>query len=127
MVLPNGSEPQSLGQLTPNGAETSTQLEISDYETQFIPKEGDEDNLWAVEKILAEKGNRYLLKWSGTDSNGKPWDDSWVPKEDVTDDLIAEWKLQKALERKKKGSRRSKLLILYFVYYYFISAKKRMI
>ena len=99
------------GRLTPYGAETSTQL--SDYETQFIPKEGDEENLWAVERILAEKGNRYLLRWSGTDSNGKPWDDSWVPKVDVTDDLIAEWKLQKAREKKKKAARRSELTLYY--------------
>lgn len=81
-----------------------TSLEIDDEEggTQFLPKENDEETLWDVEAILQERGNRYFLKWGGTDEHGKPWPNSWVPKYDVTDDLILEWKKKKKEQRKAR-------------------------
>lgn len=69
------------------------------YETQFIPQSDDDEKLWAVEEILAEKGKKYLLRWAGTDEDGKPWPNSWVPKYDVTNDLITQWK---ELKKKRK-------------------------
>lgn len=72
--------------------------------TQFIPGDDDDEQLWDVEKILNEKKGQYLIRWKGFDENGKPWDDSWVPKCDVTDDLISEWK---ALKKEREERRRS--------------------
>ena len=87
------------------------EVELSGYETQFIPQSDDDEQLWAVEEILDEKGRKYLLKWAGTDDNGKPWPNSWVPKHDVTNDLITQWKelkkkrkLEKEMKRKRKQS-----------------------
>jgi hypothetical protein len=79
------------------------------YETQFIPQSDDDEKLWAVEEILAEKGKKYLLRWAGTDKDGKPWPNSWVLKYDVTNDLITQWKelkqkrkLEKELKKKQR-------------------------
>ena len=91
-------------------------MDDSEFETQgFEPHEDDSDQLWDVETILEEKNNgRYLLvKWLGTDERGKPWENSWVPREDVTDDLVQEWKKKKKAKRaersrKKKEQRQRK-------------------
>ena len=89
------------------------EVELSGYETQFIPQSDDDEKLWSVEEILQEKGNRYLLKWAGVDDNGKPWPNSWVPKHDVTNDLIVQWKELKKQRKQdkesKKKSRRDRL------------------
>ncbi|KAI5120075.1 hypothetical protein M0805_002636 [Coniferiporia weirii] len=75
----------------------------TEYETQgFEPKEEDSDDLWDVVEILAEKSRTYLIKWAGADPEGNPWPDSWVPRQDVTDDLVSEWKAKKAAKRKIK-------------------------
>lgn len=72
------------------------------YETQFEPHSDDEETLYNVEKILDERGNKFLVQWEGTDpQTGKKWPPDWVPKTDCTDDLIAEWK--QAKERRKRG------------------------
>ena len=82
---------------------------MSDIEnTQFIPADDDEEQLWDVEKILNEKSGRYLIKWKGTDGNGKPWEDSWVPKHDVTDDLIKDWKRRKREKEEKQAISKAK-------------------
>ncbi|CAE7229742.1 unnamed protein product [Rhizoctonia solani] len=80
-----------------------SQYPISSYETQFEAHSDDEENLYNVEKILAEKGNKYLIQWEGIDpTTGEKWAPDWVPKTDCTDDLIADWKREKA-EKKQKG------------------------
>ncbi|THG98956.1 hypothetical protein EW145_g7343 [Phellinidium pouzarii] len=77
-----------------------------DFETQGFETNGDDaDDLWDVVEILAEKCHRFLIKWAGADSDGNPWPDSWVPREDVTDDLVSEWKAKKSA-KKKKGRKR---------------------
>lgn len=86
------------------GVDPSGSPELGDtQETQFIPMSDDEATLWLVETILAEKGGRYLIRWAGLDENGKPWPDSWVPKYDVTDDCIQEWKAKKAKQQRRKS------------------------
>ncbi|TBU34708.1 hypothetical protein BD311DRAFT_682810 [Dichomitus squalens] len=81
-------------------AEYDTSPDVEPTQTQFDPDgEGD---LWEVEKILAEKGNKYLVKWAGTDNTGKPWPNSWVFKKDTTDDLIQDWKRKKEENKRKK-------------------------
>jgi hypothetical protein len=72
------------------------------YETQFQSQSDDEENLYNVERILAEKGRKYLVQWEGIDPvTGEKWEPDWVPKTDCTDDLIADWKREKARMRKK--------------------------
>ncbi|KLO18284.1 hypothetical protein SCHPADRAFT_886363 [Schizopora paradoxa] len=65
-------------------------------------EEGDED-VWPVEKILGEKNGQYLIKWKGLDPKGKPWENSWVSKRDVTDDLIEEWNNEKSSKKRRKS------------------------
>lgn len=80
-----------------------SQLDRSDSETQFIPREDDDETLWEVLEITAEKGKCYRVRWKGVDpATNKPWAQSWVPKHDCTDDLVRDWKLRQA--RKKKGT-----------------------
>lgn len=85
---------------------------VSERETQFVEQSGDEDVLWAVQEITAERGKLYKVKWAGVDpKTGKPWAQSWVPKHDCTDDLVVEWK-KKKLAGKKRGACR---VVLSFV------------
>lgn len=87
-------------------AESSRSVSLEDtQETQFIPRSDDDETLWQVEAVLAEKGSLYLIKWAGKDSYGKPWENSWVPKHDVTDDCIQEWKAKKAKNQQRRKSR----------------------
>ena len=82
----------------------------SDPETQFIPKEDDDETLWEVIEITAEKGKLYKVRWKGIDPRTrKPWPQSWVAKQDCTDDLVREWKLKQG---KKKGTCYHSLLYL---------------
>ena len=75
----------------------------SDPETQFVPQEDDDETLWEVIEITAEKGKLYKVRWKGIDPNTqKPWPQSWVAKHDCTDDLVRDWKLRQA--KKKKGA-----------------------
>ncbi|WVF71643.1 hypothetical protein IAT40_006451 [Kwoniella sp. CBS 6097] len=72
-------------------------------ESQFVPQDDDEDNLWSAIEILDEKGvqgkGQYLVKWAGVDrSTGKPWAPTWEPKHNCTQDLIDDWH-----ERKEKN------------------------
>lgn len=78
--------------------------EPSDPETQFIPQDDDEETLWEVIEITAEKGREYKVRWKGIDPNTqKPWPQSWVAKHDCTDDLVAQWKLKQAKKKKKSS------------------------
>ncbi|CUA77128.1 Nascent polypeptide-associated complex subunit alpha, muscle-specific form [Rhizoctonia solani] len=80
-----------------------SQYPAGSYETQFEARSDDEENLYNVEKILAEKGGKYLVQWEGIDpTTGEKWAPDWVPKTDCTDDLIADWKREKAAKKQKK-------------------------
>jgi hypothetical protein len=77
-------------------------LDPSDPETQFVPQEDDDETLWEVIEITAEKAKEYKVRWKGVDpKTRRPWPQSWVAKHDCTDDLVRDWKLRLA---KKKGT-----------------------
>lgn len=72
------------------------------FETQFVPQSNDEELLYEVEEITAERGNKYRVKWAGVSPvSGKPWPQDWVDKSDCTTSLVAEWKAKKKV--KKRG------------------------
>jgi hypothetical protein len=72
--------------------------------TQFIPQSDDEETLWKVIEITAERPKQYKVKWEGINPDtGKPWAQSWVPKSDCTDDLRKVWKMK--LNDTKKGGK----------------------
>ncbi|KAF2727154.1 hypothetical protein EJ04DRAFT_529673 [Polyplosphaeria fusca] len=51
---------------------------------------------WEAKQILDEDGNSYLIDWEGTDPDSNlPYEPSWELKENVTDDLKAEWEDKK--------------------------------
>ncbi|CAE6471966.1 unnamed protein product [Rhizoctonia solani] len=82
-----------------------SQYPAGSYETQFEVRSDDGENLYNVEKILAEKGGKYLVQWEGIDpTTGEKWAPDWVPKTDCTDDLIADWKREKAAKQHKARS-----------------------
>jgi hypothetical protein len=87
----------------------SSPEDIPKYNTQFEPGPDDDETLWTVLEIVKENRDKYLVKWEGVDPDtGKPWDLSWVPKRDCTNDLIHDWKVSKAKKtqarkRKRKG------------------------
>lgn len=75
-----------------------------EFATQgFMPHESDAEQLWDVVKIHGERNGMYLVEWGGADENGKLWSNSWVPREDVTDDLVEAWKKKKAVVKKEKA------------------------
>ena len=51
--------------LVSDNEESGSSQDVADGETQFIPQEGDDDNLWDVEKILDEHRGNYKLRWKG--------------------------------------------------------------
>jgi hypothetical protein len=66
---------------------------------RFVPQEDDEETLWEVVEITGERAKQYKVKWKGVDpKTNKPWEQSWVPKHDCTDDLVMEWRKK---QRKK--------------------------
>lgn len=82
-------------------------------ERQFVPQSDDEETLWEVIEITAERPKQYKVKWKGIDPDtGRPWAQSWVPKTDCTDDLRRVWKKklkikQETTNGKGKGKERS--------------------
>ncbi|KAK0199653.1 hypothetical protein DFS33DRAFT_181166 [Desarmillaria ectypa] len=87
-------------------ASETSQFEVSEAETQFVPKSDDEDTLWTVLEILQEKGKRYKVKWAGIDpETKKSWPPSWVPKHDCTPDLVMEWKRKKLSKTRRNSSK----------------------
>lgn len=96
----------SMSSLSP----ASSSQDIPKYNTQFEPGSDDNETLWNVLQIVKESKNKYLVKWEGVDPDtGKPWDLSWVPKHDCTNELIHEWKASKAQRRQsRKKVRKSK-------------------
>lgn len=84
-------------------SESDEPLEVSQLDTPFVAQSGDEEVMWEVEEITAEKGQQYKVKWAGVDPDTKkPWPQSWVSKEDCTDELVMEWKVKQAEQRKAK-------------------------
>lgn len=81
---------------------------VSERETQFVPRSDDEEVLWDVQEITAERGKKYKVKWAGIDpATEKPWAQSWVAKHDCTDKLVAEWKVKnkkRLVSGKKRGA-----------------------
>ncbi|KAI0673340.1 hypothetical protein C8Q78DRAFT_1076361 [Trametes maxima] len=77
----------------------------SQTQTQFVPRDDDDEQMWDVEEILEESGKRYKVRWKDTrdENTGKmiQWPSSWVDKHDCTDELIAAWKRQKEMKRRK--------------------------
>ncbi|KDQ55532.1 hypothetical protein JAAARDRAFT_37546 [Jaapia argillacea MUCL 33604] len=92
----------------PKDDDETSSVELSDFQTQFVPQEDDEETLWEVEEITAEKPTQYKVKWAGLDpATGKRWPQSWVPKHDCTNILVEEWKKKKALKKKRESDRRN--------------------
>lgn len=83
---------------------SATQVEdlgLSQEDGRFEPHSDDDEEgrIWEVEGILAEKKGKFLVRWKGTDENGKPWPDSWLNREDITDDVVQEWRLKQAAKK----------------------------
>lgn len=73
-----------------------------DEDTQTQPH-SEEDGMWPVIEILAEKNNRYRVQWEGIDpTTGKPWAASWVLKSEANDLLVQAWKEKKALKSQRR-------------------------
>lgn len=81
--------------------------EISEFETQFVARSNDDEALWEVQEITAERGRKYRVKWAGVDpATGKPWPQDWVDRHDCTDQLVAEWKAKKATKKRESVKKR---------------------
>lgn len=64
---------------------------------------------WKVIKITGERAKTYQIEWAGTDPDtGKPWPLDWVPKEDVTPDLVDAWEEKK---EKREEARKGEVLV----------------
>ncbi|PPQ75824.1 hypothetical protein CVT24_002690 [Panaeolus cyanescens] len=78
--------------------------QISSPSQKFEPQEGDEEALWEVIEITAEKPGYYKVRWDGVDPKTmKPWPLSWVPRRDCTDDLVIAWKKKQKAKKGRKS------------------------
>lgn len=54
-----------------------------------------EDQTWEVRTILSRKKvsgkYQYLVQWAGLNPEGKPWDDTWEPHHNISEDLIRDY------------------------------------
>lgn len=90
--------PPKKKRLSTTSAESTSPPHESPPETQFVPLDDDEENMWEAEAILDENvlEKTFLLKWVGVDpKDNQPWENSWEPKNGVTQSLIDEWKEKK--------------------------------
>jgi len=79
---------------------SSSNISLSSPSQRFQPIEDDE--LWEVIEITAEKGRMYKVRWKGTDPKTmKPWPQCWVNKADCTDDLVLVWRKKKEKEQRE--------------------------
>ncbi|KAF2269437.1 hypothetical protein CC78DRAFT_429026, partial [Lojkania enalia] len=47
---------------------------------------------WEARQILESDGEEYLVEWAGVDlSTGKQYEDTWVKKTSVGDELVSQW------------------------------------
>jgi len=87
----------------PSDSEVDELESDSSLTQRFEPREDDEETLWEVIEITAEKGARYRVRWKGIDpKTQKAWPQSWVPKADCTDDLVILWKKKKKDKERRK-------------------------
>ena len=70
----------------------------------FVEKADDEQTLWEVIEIVAEKAKHYRVRWAGRNpKTGRPWPLDWVPKRDCTTILVNAWKEKQAAKKPTKG------------------------
>ncbi|KAG6905085.1 hypothetical protein DXG01_005193 [Tephrocybe rancida] len=61
----------------------------------------EDDKEWPVKRLLGERGNKYLVEWEDVDPDtNEPWNDTWEKKEDISEDLVADWEAQKAAKQR---------------------------
>lgn len=103
------SDIDSQHRFVPKGDNKHSDIERStdSDHTRFIPK--DDDDLWEVIEITDERETTYRVRWAGTNpKTRKPWPLQWVPKEDVTNDLVITWKQVRAKRRKTVSTKRTR-------------------
>lgn len=67
---------------------------------------------WKVIRITAERKREYQVEWAGEDpETGEPWPLDWVPKGDVTEDLVEAWE-EGAEERERERRERKGEFVL---------------
>lgn len=82
-------------------------------DTHFSPQPNDDEALWDVIEITAEKPTKYKVKWDGIDpTTGKAWKQSWVAKADCTDDLKIAWINKIQAKAQPKGMTLFKIIML---------------
>jgi len=73
-------------------AAESPNSDFSDTLQPFEPCEDDDETSYEVVEITGETKGTYKVCWKGNDpKTRKPWPQSWVPREDCTDDLVRIW------------------------------------
>ena len=48
----------------------------------------------------------YLLKWKGLDQNGRPWENTWEPQENLHPDTIASYNAVKEMMMNKEPEKK---------------------
>jgi hypothetical protein len=56
----------------------AAEREISLRERQTLPKKFQDPEYWPVDKILEERGRRYLVEWKEHPRTGEIWKPQWV-------------------------------------------------
>jgi hypothetical protein len=71
------------------------------HSTRSVQEDESEDDMYPVIEILAERNNKYQVRWEGNDpATGRPWPPSWIPKEDASEGLVKHWEKTKAKRRR---------------------------
>lgn len=74
---------------------------------RFVPQSDDEEQLFSITRIVKERAHEFLVEWEGVDENGKPWENTWVPKCDVTEDAKKQWREEERKRKRANAARRT--------------------
>jgi hypothetical protein len=99
-----------LSRSTPKTTSPAKRAKTSVKKTK--PKAVQNDQVWSVSSILDHKTSSgkdlFLVRWEGLDASGKPWDDTWEPKENISQDLIQQYWKEHKKGKKSTGPKSKK-------------------
>ncbi|OJD34170.1 chromo domain-like protein [Diplodia corticola] len=71
------------------------------HEDKQAEKE-QEDDVYSAKAIVGERHRHFLVSWEKDAKTGEDFEDTWEPKSNVSEDLVAEWRQSKEIAPSEK-------------------------